>query len=199
MAGQAQALPVPATKRREGAKLMKELLAILQFVMLSALANAQFITGVTFTTTATSVTIMWSSGVPTAGYVRFGTTRRCSSRTPGLTPMGTSASLTIDNLPTGVNHYFKIVAMDSLNQVAKSLLYTAMPVGEARDVSLTWNPNAPEQNVVGYNMYRSQTSGYGYALLNSIIPCDPNAAECAYDDHTARGGLTYCYVNTAVD
>lgn len=175
---------------------MKKLSAVLPFMMLSALANAQFISGVTFTTAPTSATITWSSAVPTAGYVRFGTSSRYGARTPGLTPMDTSASVTIDGLRTGVPYYFKIVAKDSMNQTAYSVEYTATPAGEARDISLTWDPSPPEQNVSGYNMYRSQTSGSGYALLNSMIPCDPI---CAYDDHTARAGLTHCYVVTAVD
>ena len=95
---------------------IRKLSAILLFIMLSLFADAQFISGVTFTATATSVTIMWSSAAPSAAYVRFGTTRMHGSRTAGLTPMGSSASLTIDNLQTGVLYYFKIMAKDSLKR-----------------------------------------------------------------------------------
>ena len=177
---------------------MKKLLAILLFVILSVLAHAQFISGVTSTTTATSVTIMWSSAAPSAAYVRFGTTKMHGSRTVGLTPMGTSASLTIDNLQTGVLYYFKIMAKDSLKQAANSVDYTATPIAQAHQVSLTWNPNPPAQNVVGYSMYRSPTPGVGYALLNSMILCDPGATLCVYDDQSAQAGAN-CYVATATD
>ena len=183
----------------EAAKRMKKLLAILPFAMLSLLAHAQFISGVTFTTTATSVTIMWSSAAPSAAYVRFGTTKMYGSRTPGLTSIGTSASLTIDNLQTGILYYFKIVARDSLKQPANSVEYTATPITQAHNVSLTWNANPPAQNVVGYSIYRSPTPGVGYELINSMILCDPGETLCAYDDQSVQAGSNNCYVATATD
>ena len=177
---------------------MKKVLAIFPFVVLSLMAHAQFISGVTFTTTATSVTIMWSSAAPSAAYVRFGTTKAYGSRTLGLTPFGVSGSLTIANLQTGILYYFKIVARDSLKQAANSVEYTATPIAQAQEVSLTWAPDPPAQNVVGYSIYRSPTPGFGYALIESMILCDPDATLCAYDDQSVQGG-TNCYVATATD
>lgn len=110
---------------------MRKVLAVFPFVVLSLLAHAQFISGVTFTTTATSVTILWISAAPSAAYVRFRTSKAYGNRTPGLTPIGASGSLTIANLQTGILYYFKIVPRDSLKQAANSVEYTATPIAQA--------------------------------------------------------------------
>jgi len=60
-------------------------------------------------------------------------------------------------------------------------------------VSLDWNDNS-EEDLAGYNVYRSTTSGAGYVKLNTSIVTSSN-----YNDNTAGGGLTYYYVVTAVD
>mgnify|MGYP003835807941 CR=1 FL=1 len=59
--------------------------------------------------------------------------------------------------------------------------------------ALDWEDNT-EQDLGGYNIYRSTTSGSGYAKLNSSAV--PNSD---YTDNTAAGGETYYYVVTAVD
>jgi len=47
---------------------------------------------------------------------------------------------------------------------------------------------------VGYNVYRTTTSGSGYVLVSgSLVGPD------AYDDTTVQSGTTYYYVTTAVD
>jgi len=48
--------------------------------------------------------------------------------------------------------------------------------------------------VAGYYVYRSTTSGSGYAKLNST----PDSAT-TYTDSTVQSGTTYYYVVTAVD
>jgi fibronectin type 3 domain-containing protein len=58
-------------------------------------------------------------------------------------------------------------------------------------VDLTWNASA---DAVGYNVYRSTTSGSGYTMINS----SPNLTT-AYTDNTVSAGQTYYYVTTAVD
>jgi hypothetical protein len=56
-------------------------------------------------------------------------------------------------------------------------------------VSLTWTASP---GATSYNIYRSLTSGSGYALIQTgVIPT-------AYVDGTAVGGITYYYVVTAV-
>jgi hypothetical protein len=59
-------------------------------------------------------------------------------------------------------------------------------------VALTWT--ASTSAVSGYNVYRSTTSGTGYAKLNaSLVPA------VNYSDSSVVNGTTYYYVTTAVD
>jgi hypothetical protein len=59
-------------------------------------------------------------------------------------------------------------------------------------VALTWT--ASTSSVSGYNVYRSTTSGTGYAKLNgSLVPA------VNYSDSSVVNGTTYYYVTTAVD
>jgi Abnormal spindle-like microcephaly-assoc'd, ASPM-SPD-2-Hydin/Protein of unknown function (DUF1573) len=59
-------------------------------------------------------------------------------------------------------------------------------------VTLSWV--ASTSTVSGYNIYRSTTSGSGYAKINSGL-----VASVTYDDTTVQSGTTYYYVVTAVD
>ncbi len=59
-------------------------------------------------------------------------------------------------------------------------------------VALNWN--ASTSTVSGYNVYRSTTSGSGYAKVNSSLVGGLN-----YTDTTVQNGTTYYYVTTAVD
>jgi hypothetical protein len=66
---------------------------------------------------------------------------------------------------------------------------TAIPT--ATEVSLAWNPSA-EGDLLGYRVYRSDTSNGPYTLIAS-----PSSA--SYDDGTAVPGTMHFYVVTAVD
>jgi hypothetical protein len=61
-------------------------------------------------------------------------------------------------------------------------------------VTLEWDPNPPEDDVAGYNMYRSHQSGSGYVRLNQDL-----IAPTTYDDQTIVPGDQYYYVCTAVN
>jgi hypothetical protein len=60
-------------------------------------------------------------------------------------------------------------------------------------VSLDWNNN-DENDLRGYNVYRSTTSGTGYTKLNGAFLTNSN-----YTDSNANGARTYYYVVTAID
>ena len=62
-------------------------------------------------------------------------------------------------------------------------------------VTLTWQAPAPVPGVsiVGYNLYRSTTSGGPFVRLAS------NLTILRYEDHLVGSGRTYFYVVTAID
>jgi len=60
-------------------------------------------------------------------------------------------------------------------------------------VLLSWNASSSPV-ITGYNVYRSDTSGSGYAKINSTPVFGLN-----YADSTVVSGQTYYYVTTAVD
>ena len=53
-------------------------------------------------------------------------------------------------------------------------------------VSLSWNPS--QDQVVGYNLYRSLASGGPYTKINSNLIPDTN-----YTDLAVQHGITYYY------
>lgn len=62
---------------------------------------------------------------------------------------------------------------------------------EGDSVILTWSANS-EPDITGYNIYRSEFSGYPYVRLNDVP-----ATDTTYIDTTVLGGNTYYYVVTA--
>lgn len=60
-------------------------------------------------------------------------------------------------------------------------------------VDLDWDDNI-EEDLAGYNLYRSTTSGSGYTPLNGALLTGSN-----YTDDSVINGTTYYYVVTAVD
>ncbi len=59
-------------------------------------------------------------------------------------------------------------------------------------VSLTWNESG--SSAVGFNIYRSTTSGSGYVKINGSLVASTN-----YIDASVQNSTTYYYVTTAVD
>ncbi|WP_084605586.1 endonuclease [Psychromonas aquimarina] len=68
-----------------------------------------------------------------------------------------------------------------------------MATGGSGLVELTWNANT-EQDMAGYNVYRSDSAGGSYVKLNSSI-----VTTSAYSDNSVAANTTYFYVITAVD
>ncbi|MFY9661387.1 MAG: fibronectin type III domain-containing protein [Terriglobales bacterium] len=62
-------------------------------------------------------------------------------------------------------------------------------------VTLGWDaPHVPPgASVLGYNVYRSDTSAGPFVKLASRVPAPP------YEDRSVRSGHTYFYVVTALD
>ncbi|MGD0784381.1 MAG: glycosyl hydrolase family 28 protein [Sedimentisphaerales bacterium] len=92
-----------------------------------------------------------------------------------------------------VNFYeFSEFAYNWMQDVPLAPTGLSATAGDAK-VTLDWNNNT-ESDLAGYNIYRSTTSGSGYAKLNSSLLSDSN-----YIDHSVTNGTTYYYVVTAVD
>jgi hypothetical protein len=114
-------------------------------------------------------------------------------------PSGGSATavmtVSVDGTAVQGTSSFNVLGISgSLSRSASLSLTVIAPM---HDVSLTWNADAPTQNVVSYNMYRSLKSGSGYQQIASAISC--GGSSCAYDDKAVLAGTLYCYVATAVD
>ncbi len=78
------------------------------------------------------------------------------------------------------------------------VLYVGLACGcKARPHSVTLNwqapPPAPGISIVGYNVYRSTTSGGPFVRLASRVSGPP------YEDRLVGSGRTYFYVVTALD
>jgi len=69
---------------------------------------------------------------------------------------------------------------------------TPTPTPTAHQVALTWK--ASSSQVIGYRVYRSETSGGSYNALNGTA-----IAALNYSDSSVSSGNTYYYVVTAVD
>jgi fibronectin type 3 domain-containing protein len=97
---------------------------------------------------------------------------------------------TTSYLVTHVNYLEMAVYTSGSAAPASPVGLTA--TGGFQTIALDWNDNN-ESDFVGYNVYRSTTSGYGYSKLNSSLL---NSSD--YND-TNVIGIPYYYVVTAVD
>jgi fibronectin type 3 domain-containing protein len=69
--------------------------------------------------------------------------------------------------------------------------FTLHAQGKAHSITLTWVAST-STNVTNYNVYRSTTSGSGYAKI-------ANSTTLTYTDSSGTGGTLYYYVVTALD
>jgi hypothetical protein len=124
-----------------------------------------------------------ASGVPTGTTVSF---NPATIAAPGAG----SSTITITvgaSTPTGT---YAITVTGSGGGIVRAVTVSLTVTAQ---VALSWNAST-SQGVVGYNAYRSTTSGGPYTKLNSsLIPTT------SYIDQTVQSGLTYFYVTTAVN
>jgi hypothetical protein len=78
------------------------------------------------------------------------------------------------------------------SSVVETLTGSGMAATGSPAVSLQWSPSA--SSVVGYNVYRSTTSGGPYAKINPAVNASKN-----YLDTSVQDGRTYYYVSTAIE
>jgi rhamnogalacturonan endolyase len=102
-------------------------------------------------------------------------------------------------------YYYGISAVDSFDNESSLSIIKAIPTirpdvpaglyarTDLYAIKLFWN-KVNGENIAGYNIYRSETSGSGYALLNGDLLTD-----ISYLDEPLFGSKIYYYVVTSVD
>ena len=122
------------------------------------------------------------------------------SITSGSLPAGltlTAATGAISGTPTTAGtSSFTVKVTDSgspATSASANLSITVNPAASSHSVLLNWTAS-PSQGVTGYNVYRSTTSGTGYAKINSSA-----VGGLSYTDSTVSNSTTYYYVTTSVD
>jgi len=127
--------------------------------------------------------VLSASGAPTGTTVSF---NPATIAAPGAG----SSTLTITvgaSTPTGT---YVITVSGSGGGIVRTVTVNLTVIAQ---VALSWNAST-SQGVVGYNAYRSMTSGGPYTKLNSSLISTTN-----YTDQMVQSGLTYYYVTTAVN
>ena len=164
-------------------------------------------------TQANTETIRWETDEPTTGELRFGTDNTYGASF--TTALGTQHSHVITGLSSGIEYHFRILVTDSaaptgnVTQTADRVFslrpdapsgVVALP-GDGR-FDVRWEA-PPQNNVVGYRVYRALTSGGPYGQLTGATPYQSDGL--IFSDETNAGtsnvanGTTYFYVVTAID
>ncbi len=142
----------------------------------------------TGTVTATGAPVAISSaGTNSNEFVVSGITM------PGTVAAGQSAPFTVTFTPSATGTATASLTFQS-NAAPAAVTQSLTGSGTAatqHSVQLTW---VASTNVIGYNVYRSSTSGGPYTILNPSL-----IGTIAYTDTTVSAGTTYYYVVTAVD
>jgi fibronectin type 3 domain-containing protein len=104
-----------------------------------------------------------------------------------------SISLSVQYSPstaTGTSGSISIVSNATGSPAAVAISGTGVAQVQ-HSVALSWNASS---NAASYNVYRSSTSGTGYARLNP-----GSDTSLSYSDTAVQSSQTYFYVTTAVD
>lgn len=113
----------------------------------------------------------------------------------GLTLNSSTGAITGNPSISGTSA-FNVTVTDSTTptqQTTTAGFSITITVGVSHSVVLTWGAS-PSSAATGYNVYRSNVSGTGYAKINSA-----SVSGLTYTDATVVSAETYYYVMTAVD
>ena len=144
--------------------------------------------GVTITNTGNSNVQISQITVSGTGYTLSG-----ASTPVTLTPtQSTTLSVIFSPTTTGSLPGSVTVTSNATGSPATITLTGTGVTATPHTVALSWT--ASTSTVSGYNVYRSTTSGTGYAKLNTSL-----VSTVSYTDSTVTNATTYFYVTTAVD
>ena len=106
---------------------------------------------------------------------------------------GKSVSFTVTFAPqaSGTATASASFASNASNPSAQQSLTGSGAAAPQHSVALSWNPSS--SSVVGYNVYRSTSTGGPYSKVTSMN------ADTTFTDSSVQAGATYFYVTTAVD
>lgn len=114
---------------------------------------------------------------------------------PVTIPAGESVAFTVTFTPqnSGLASGSLTLTSDASNSPTIESLTGSGTPGAGYIVDLSWTASS-SQDVMGYNIYRSNTSGGPYSRINSALD-----SSTVYTDNSVSGGQTYYYVTTAVN
>ncbi len=144
---------------------------------------------VTATVTATGSSVIISSATSTSAEFSL-----AGLTLPKTIAAGQSASFTLTFTPqsSGTASGSISLASNAANTPVVETLTGSGIAASSHSVTLRWSPSTSA--VVGYNVYRSSTSGGPYAKVNPVLDASTN-----YLDSSVQGGKTYYYVSTAIN
>ena len=132
-----------------------------------------------------SAIILSATGMPTGTTVSFSTN---PIPPPGA---GTSIMTIKVGVSTSIGSY-PLTITGNGGGAQHTTTVTLNVTTSGPQVSLSWNPS--QDQVIGYNLYRSLASGGPYSKINANLIPNTN-----YTDLSVQHGITYYYVATAVD
>lgn len=170
-------------------------------------------TGISASAGDTQAAITWASVSGATSYnvymaAQTGVTAsNYSTLTGGMKHTGVTSPYTHTGLTNGTKYYFIVTAANTAGESSASSEVNATPFAKpaapsgvtatAGDANVTLSWTAPAKttfDISSYNVYRSATTGTGYAKINSSA-----VTSASYTDSTVTNGTKYFYVVTAVD
>jgi hypothetical protein len=144
---------------------------------------------VVVTNTGTSSVQITGVGVTGAGFTVSGVTPPTTVNASG------QVTLSVTFAPTTAGNASGTVSVNSNASGSPTTISLSGNgvVAASHTVGLSWTAS-PTSTVIGYNVYRSTTSGTGYVKVNPTLV--PGAS---YTDSAVLNSTTYYYVTTAVD
>ncbi len=112
---------------------------------------------------------------------------------PMTIPAGQNVPFTVTFVPQSSSTVSATLSFASDASNSPAIEYVSASSVPPHSVDLSWNAST-SQNVIGYNVYRSEVSGGPYNKFNPTL--DP---DLTYTDNFVSSGNTYYYVATAVD
>jgi hypothetical protein len=169
----------------------------------AAVITGADIAGLNFTATAQTGPTFTVSGTVTPKASAVGVAMILTGPTGATATTDASGNYSFPGLPNGTytvtpNKSGLLFTPASLSETVNGANKTganfvsAAGSQQAHSVALSWT--ASTSTVRGYNVYRSTTSGSGYAKLNAAL-----LSAVSFSDTTVLSGTTYFYVATAVD